>query len=212
MRPRAALLAVCAAAAVGAPAAGVFASSPPSARDGGGGSACPQRNTKTIAADRVVRVYEYTRTAKRHRGWVESCVLASGHRLSLDARGFYDVARPPSFDLSRYAFAYVRSTVDENGANVDHLVVGDARKGLRGDRGAEPPLYGSLANVVVRPNESFAWSAQALRGSRVYRWRASSDKPELLAHGKRLDERSLTLHGTRLSWRQAGRTRHATLR
>lgn len=177
------------------------------------GSACPARHTKTLLQSRVVRVYRFTSAAGRRKGRVESCVLATGHRTSLDAHGATMALPPPKLALSRYAVAWFESSYDELDVEQLTLSVADARSRDGLIAAADPHADdGLVARLVVRPNQALAWSVLVKGADRVYRWQSFEDEPKLLARGRRLDAQSLRLSGRRLSWRQGGRVRHALLR
>ncbi|HEX8648539.1 MAG TPA: hypothetical protein VF715_16720 [Thermoleophilaceae bacterium] len=191
-------------------------------------SACfANRTVRTVASSSRARVFY-----RRKSGYVAlyGCLFARGQLVPLSFGGEEDVVFPrPAVHLAGGLVGYARWVCDpEECATV--VRVEDLRDDLNGVSRAfspgshelETPQVGSLR---LKPNGAVAWiscpsDAQGANVStcprrskkRVFAADAASDEPRLLAVGRTIDVRSLGLRGSRLTWRDGGKLRSATLR
>jgi hypothetical protein len=156
-----------------------------------------------------------------------ACLYARGVRIFIDPMWVF----PPLRVAGPYAaYASVSCDVDYCDTSVEVVDLRDELYGLsrrpdalRGGGDAEVP------DVELKPDGAVAWIAcpslygpaygtieRCFRGSgrekRVYALDRRRARPRLLDASPRIDPESLTLRGSRLTWRKAGHLRAARLR
>lgn len=176
---------------------------------------CGPATARTLAADRVARVYQ---TAVN----VYGCSSASRTSYLLGASGrSIREGRARPIDLAGFDVAYGHSDfgVDTVSAQV---VVRSLRTGrqLRSEPATTRPLgaesFQSVASVVAKPDGAVAWigeggSVISGASSDVEVDRADAHGLAPLDSGSGIDTRSLRLRGSTVSWRHNARARSAAL-
>jgi hypothetical protein len=181
----------------------------------GAGGTCGPSAARTLAVDRVARVYQ-------SGGGVYGCSTAGrrSYRLGAGARSIREGrAGPIALAGVDVAYGLTRYGVDTVGAQA---VVRNLRNG--GQLRSEPATAGrlgveffeSIAAVVVKPGGAVAWIAQGgsviPAGHGVIQVsKADARGRALLDSGSGIDVRSLRLLGSTLSWRHDGRVETARL-
>jgi hypothetical protein len=176
---------------------------------------CGPANAKTLASSAVARVYSLNQV-------VYGCSVQRGRSLRLGhaSRSITESRVGPvavagdvaAYGLSRFGVDTVSSAVE-----VRRLTDGAVLHDLSAASSVGPEFFQSVGSVVVKTDGAVAWvgSASSIisRGRAVVQVRAADSSGErTLDSGRGIDSGSLRLRGSTLSWRDAGVTRHATLR
>jgi hypothetical protein len=173
-------------------------------------SSCSAAGSKTVLRTRLVRVY-YTR-GKRPIG----CLKRSGRRVPLDgwADPFY---APGDAHLGRLrlagdvlAYTWIDPGLPAVYVHSVSLRTGRAFHRTRVDPYTIPePSAIAVTALVVRATGGMAW-IQRVEGE-ISVWRFDRRGKRRVGIGPRIAVRSLRLAGPRISWRDGGRRRTATL-
>jgi hypothetical protein len=179
----------------------------------GGPVTCAAADSTIIAQSSGAQVYKLDSTAY-------GCTGHSGQSYKLGSTSFClgsPLAQP--FALAGTVVAYGLETcgIDTSSAVVvvERLTTGLV---LHSDAMTSTGLveqHGSPAAVVVKPNGSDAWVGveRSITGQRLIQvYRHDSRGLVLLDSGPAVHPSSLTLRGSRLTWRHGSHKRHATLR
>jgi hypothetical protein len=175
---------------------------------------CGPPSAKTLAASGRVRVYALHQI-------VYGCSVARSRsfRLGHAARALAESRVGPvavAGDLAAYGLqSFGVDTVSASVA-VRRLTDGTVVKQLRATRAVGAEAFESIGSVAVLANGAVAWigSEHSIVGHRsaIEVHAAGAGGDHVLDSGSAIDPTSLRLHGSRLSWVDAGVTRHATLR
>jgi hypothetical protein len=176
---------------------------------------CGPAGARTMAASTVARVFE-------QGGVVSGCSSKTGRTVRLgQTRTCLGKPRVGVVAVAGELAAYATQTcgVDTGAASVVVRRLSDGRQ-LGSFEAVSPPIrpesYRSVVSVVLRPDGSVAWIGQASsiisHRTELQVQAVSAGVQRQLDRGTGIGPRSLRLHGTRLTWSDAGRTRSATLR
>jgi hypothetical protein len=182
---------------------------------GNGPARCGPAGGRTLAASSAARVYE-------QGGVVSGCSSRTRRTVRLgQTRTCLGKPRVGVVAVAGELAAYATETcgVDTGAGSLSLRRLSDGRD-LGTYQAVSPPVgpesYRSIVSVVLRRSGSVAWIGQA---SSVISHRtqfevqaASAGAVRVLDRGPGIAPRSLRLHGERLTWRDSGRTRSATLR
>jgi hypothetical protein len=191
------------------------ASSRAGAGSGSGPARCGPAGGRTLAASSVARVYE-------QGGVVSGCSSRTGRTVRLgQTRTCLGKPRVGMVAVAGELAAYATETcgVDTGAGSLSLRRLSDGR-GLGTYQAVSPPVgpesYRSIVSVVLRRSGSVAWIGEASsvisHRSQFEVQAASAGAVRVLDRGPGIAPRSLRLHGERLTWRDRGRTRSATLR
>jgi hypothetical protein len=175
---------------------------------------CGPAGAKTLAADRVARIYESA-------GAVYGCTDSSGRSYLLAA----NQSRPGQPHITKQALAGVDAAYGETTSGVDTASATvtvrrlDSGKTVRKLAGMTQPVgpeaFQVVDSIVVRKDGAVAWIASA-QSIVTHSTQIEVDRADRLGesaldtqHG--IDSTSLRLRGSELSWQDAGATRTATL-
>jgi hypothetical protein len=178
------------------------------------GRTCGPSAGETLARDSRARVYALS-------GSVYGCTVSGRHayRLGSAARTIREGrVGPVALAGIDVAFGLTSYGVDTGSAQVVVRRLSDGRQ-LHSDpavsRFAAVEAYQSVDAVVVKADGAVAWIAAE---QSIVRHAGTTEVQKHDSRGRALldqsagiDTRSLRLHGSRLSWRDGGRTRTATL-
>jgi hypothetical protein len=200
------LLAACGGAAAGSSTA----SGPP------GGSRCGPAGTKTLAASRLARVYS-------SHGVVYGCSMTGTRSYRL---GDATIFRPGDPRVGQVAvageiaaFALTEFGIDTGSAQVTVTRLRDGKL-LRSVRATTRPLgveaTQSVVSIVVKADGAVAWIGEGHsiinhHNDDVEVHAFDRQRDRLLDSGKGVDPTSLRLHGSKLTWKDSGDPRSATL-
>jgi hypothetical protein len=177
---------------------------------------CGTAGAKTLAASRLARVYSW-------HGTVYGCSITRTKSYRLGDATIFGPGQPhvgrvavageiAAFSLMVSGIDTARSTV-----NVTRLTDG---KQLRSAAATTKPLgaeaFQSVASIVVKADGAVAWigtgSSIVNRHNADVEVHAIDSKPErTLDSGAGVNSASLRLHGSKLTWKDGGTTRSATL-
>ncbi len=178
-----------------------------------GARVCGPARAKTLAADRVARIYS-------SHGVVSGCSAkgARSYRLGSNARFPHQSVGPLA--LSGDMAAYVLGTMGVD-TNSDELIVRRLTDGkeirdilLSAVSAPRGGFVEGVDSIVVKSNGSVAWIGDGgPLGSHLIREVVKADRhgKRRLDHGNTINARSLRLHGSTLSWKHGGVRRTATL-
>lgn len=178
---------------------------------------CGPTGARTLAANGRVRVYVLGQT-------VYGCSAARSRsfRLGSVSRSIRQAEAAPvavagelaAYGLSNFGVDTVRASVV-----VRRLTDGKTLKQLPVTRAAGAETFESVGSLAVKANGAVAWigSEHSIGAGRrssieVHAAGAAAGVDRVLDSGPNIKPASLRLHGSRLSWVNRGRTRHATLR
>lgn len=175
---------------------------------------CGPSEARTLAADRVARVY-YS------GGAVYGCTGGGrkSYRLGASARSIREGrVGPVALAGAAVAYGLSRFGVDTVSAQVVVRNLSDGSR-LHSEpatiRPPGPEHFQSVAAVVVRADGAVAWIGQGgslvRRGGDVEVGKADAHGRALLDSGSGIDQRSLGLRGSSVTWRHGGATRSARL-
>jgi len=145
--------------------------------------------------------------------------------------------QPPAMTLAGPFLASVVEIGNHDASTSTLMTLTDLRdevSGIGRAANATPPARGQVGERAVvpalklKPNGAMAWIACAVDFRRppnvrrtcrrpggltkqLWAWNLADGKPRLVAHGKRIDPRTLKLNGSRLTWKAGKRHRAATL-
>jgi hypothetical protein len=181
---------------------------------GAHGAMCGPAKARTLAADRVARVYSV-------RQKVYGCARGSHSRYLLGATSnSMSRDRVGPLALAGYDVAFGRRSygVDVVSAEVvvEYLVDGRVlrdRRATDGDYG--PETFEQINSIVVKPDGAVAWIAtdSTISGAKAIEARKSDHtKQTYLDSGPKVRPQSLRLHGSKLTWRDGSTTKSASLR
>lgn len=198
--------------AILAPGACVSAATPAAS----GPAHCLPRSAHTLAVDRTARVFSL-------HGSVYGCIDATGGRRNLGGGGICNAppgrVAPVGLTGEIVAYGLERCGVD---TGFSTIVVRDLATGRRlADRPAAilpvgPESYVSVASLVLQSDGAVGWiagdsSLVSHRGTTFEVHRFEGGKSSLLDSGRAIQPTSLRLAGSRMTWRDGGVTRSASL-
>jgi hypothetical protein len=186
------------------------------ARHGGTVASCGPPRARTLAGNRVARVYQ---SANSIYGC--STVARRSYLLGASARSIRQGRAGPlalagldvAYGLSRYGVDTISSRVV-----VRNLASGkEVRSAPATTRPLGPEFFQVITSIVVKPDGAVAWIAQggsvvSGRRTEVEVNRADARGGALLDSGSGIDDRSLRLNGSTITWRDRGRTRSGSLK
>ena len=201
---------------------------------------CRPKGSITILQNRVGRVFADEPVAPsedRKLYTTYQCAFDTGRVIEVDDP-FEDVFayRPPAMDLAGRLLAYAIDSNSIDGPSNTSIIVRDLSQGPRFDdtvldvsaKTSETQLAPKIGSLVANPGGGVAWiscpQAPRVDGTRgptclrpghpdhVFKVDSGTKRRRLLSSGSDIDPGSLRLRGSRLTWRQGGRTRSATLR
>ena len=201
---------------------------------------CRPKGSITILENRVGRIFADEPVAPsedRKLYTTYQCAFDTGRVIEVDDPFEASFAyRPPAMDLAGRLLAYAIDSNSVDGPSNTSIIVRDLSQGPRYDdtvldvsaRTSETQLAPKIGSVVANPGGGVAWiscpQAPRVDGTRgptclrpghpdhVFKVDSGTKRRRLLASGSDIDPGSLRLRGSRLTWRQGGRTRSATLR
>jgi len=204
----------------------VLASCGSSAAAPGGSPASPSATTSarhcgpsgatTLASSSQARVYS-------SGGGVYGCSFAAGRsfRLGSAARSLHEGrVAPVVLAGSDVAYGLATFGVDtgRTGVVVRRLTDGTQLADFASTQAGVVEGFQSIGSLVVKRDGAVAWIGveRSIVGSRqvveVHGAPAGASTDRLLGSGAQIAPSSLRLHGSTLTWRDGGATRHATLR
>jgi hypothetical protein len=208
-----ALSAIGALAACGSSAATGSSSAAASGAVPAGVAHCGPAKARTLAADSRIRVYSYQGSVSACAAGAKRTYRLGGSRTCLRS----DLVGTVAVAGGLAAYADERCGVDTGSTTVEVRQVASGRLQFTHQAGAVagPESYTSVGSIVVRSNGALAWIAQshsivAHRNATEVLARAGSGV-RILGQGAGIDPASLRLAGSRVSWRQSGTRRSATL-
>lgn len=178
-------------------------------------AACGPAGARTLAVDRVARVYQ-------SGGNVYGCSTATRrpYLLGASARSIREGrAGPIALAGQDAAYGFTSFGVDTISTAVVVRDLGDGKR-LRSEPATSRPLraefFQSVDSIVVKPDGSVAWIGEGgsvISGgvTDIELDKADTHGFALLDSGNGIDTRSLRLHGSALTWRHGGRSRSASL-
>jgi len=201
---------------------------------------CRPKGSITILQNRVGRVFADEPVAPsedRKLYTTYQCAFDTGRVIEVDDPFEASFAyRPPAMDLAGRLFAYAIDSNSVDGPSNTSIIVRDLSQGPRFDdtvldvsaKTSETQLAPKIGSLVANPGGEVAWiscpQAPRVDGTRgptclrpghpdhVFKVDSGTKRRRLLSSGSDIDPGSLRLRGSRLTWRQGGRTRSATLR
>lgn len=186
-----------------------------------GRSACPPAGRRLLMGNGVVRVYSAPGPAPRAP--VEACLVRTGARMTLIRPGLGCCASLGTVALAGSVVAFLESRFGvDSGTDSIGVVDVASRRVLRrlADVGhwVDAGILGSerVGELVVGRNGSVAWTESrrarpAAGPTFLVIAAAASGRPAVLDEGPAVDESSLRLSGSTLSWRDGGRLATARL-
>lgn len=176
---------------------------------------CGPANATTLASSAAARVYSVNQVVygcSTQRG--KTFRLGHATRSIMESRvGPVAVAgNDAAYGLSNFGVDTVRTSVE-----VRRLTDGAVLRDLPATTGVGPEFFQSVGSIAVRSDGAVAWigSVGSIigHGRDVIQVRAADASGERkLDSGHGIDASSLRLHGSTLTWRRGGVTRHGTLR
>lgn len=176
---------------------------------------CGPPGAQILAESHSARVYV-------SHGEVYGCATGHAHsyRLGSSARSIRENrAGPVAVGGSNAGYAMTTYGVDTVSSQVvvEDLADGRRLRALPASTKVMPESFQSVGSIVVKPDGAVAWISQVssviAHGAAVRQvWRADGRGNALLDSGRSIAADSLRLSGSRLSWRDASRTRSSTLR
>jgi hypothetical protein len=177
-------------------------------------AACARAGSRTIESGPSSRVYSL-------RGKAYACLDSSGKSYELGSATLcIGGTRAGPFALAGRDVAYGATScgIDFSSTEVivESLVNGSTLRNAPATKTSLVEQEGGVQSLVLKADGSVAWIAteQSLGNRRRLRQLFKDDQTglELLDSGLGVLPSSLTLRGSRLTWRDAGTSRHATLR
>ena len=180
---------------------------------GAHGTLCGPSRARTLAADRVARVYAVDRK-------VYGCARGGHSRYKLGATSnSMGRDRVGPVALAGYDVAFGRASygVDVVSAEVvvEYLVDGRVLRDHAATDQYQPEGVQEVNSIVVKPDGAVAWIATdtTLSGAKDIEARKSDHtRSTYLDSGPEVRPESLRLHGSKLTWRDGSTTKSATLR
>jgi hypothetical protein len=185
------------------------------ARHRGAAASCGRSHARTLAADTRARVYESANNVYGCAiGGTRSYLLGASARSIREGR-----AGPIALAGVAVAYGYTVYGVDTLSTEV---VVRSLRTGRELHRAPAttrpvgPEFFQAVAAIVVKPDGAVAWIGEAGsvisgRARQVEVDRADHRGVAMIDSGGGIDNRSLRLRGSTVTWRDHGRTRSARL-
>src|SRR5215469_2350820 len=183
------------------------------------GLPCPPRGAKILARGRQARVYSPHHPEK---GYVWACLTSNGHRQRLGAlppRPVFNESRGVLLDRTRFRLRATWVAYSERFLGVDTSVTAVVAKDLDSSTTKycrlgftqAPSALPKVTGIVIKDNGSVAWLGETRPPATTGRGPLTrevgvcdSDGNRVVETGEGLQLDSLALHGSKLSWVNAG--------